>query len=118
MECCGSKKSASIKKTNDFNLVQLQFESAHVGPHCELEIGLIRRREVNQYRFTGLDRELVVAVEHGILRLSEDRGPYGRFSRELAFGRLKTLERLGLASAETPDRPRRRDGSGAATPDP
>ncbi len=75
-----------------------------LGPRRDLEIGQMRRREVDQHRFTSLDRELVAVAERGVLSLSEGRGPYARFSQALALGRLKTLERLGLVRAEAPDR--------------
>ena len=90
--------------THGFRRRASEIALEELGPRRDLEIAQTRRREVDQHRFTSLDRELIAAAGNGVLRLSEDRGPYARFSRALAVGRLKTLERLGVARPDAPDR--------------
>ncbi len=95
--------------THGFRRRASEIALEELGPRRDWEIAQMRWREVDQHRFTGLDRELVAATERSVLRLPAERGAHGRFQRTLALGRLKTLERLGLAANEAPDRWRMSD---------
>jgi len=68
-----------------------------LGPRSEQEILRAQRREIDQERFTGIDRRL--------MRAADESGRVGAHHREpveqsLRMGRLRTLERLGLAVEE------------------
>ena len=66
-----------------------------LGPRTDLEIETRLRREVEQERFTSLDRSLLKEVDaNGIVRPSIERDP---FRQTLRRGRLQKLHRLGLA---------------------
>src|SRR5262249_33668828 len=67
-----------------------------LGPETEVERVQKLFNEVGQERLTQLDRSLVARAKDGVLAIStaEERGPV---QRTLRVGRLKTLERLGLA---------------------
>ncbi len=77
-------------------LVQLD-----LGPRTDPEIEARLRAEVEQERLTGIDRRLIAAMdaEHGVV-------PGGRnaFQQSLAAGRLRKLERMGLAGEINPGR--------------
>ena len=64
--------------------------------------------EVGQERLTRLDRSLVARSKDGILVVSAEQDP---LQRSLRIGRLKTLERLGLAEE-------RQQGCGRSMPRP
>lgn len=81
--------------------------SLDLGPRTDLEIDERLRQEVEQERFTGIDRHL--------LRMRNDNGivlPVGRdaFRQTLHTGRLRKLERLGLAEEVGPGQWRLPDG--------
>jgi len=67
-----------------------------LGPETELERRQKLFNEVGQERLTRLDRTLITRAKDGILVVSsaEERDPV---QQQLRVGRLKTLERLGLA---------------------
>jgi type IV secretory pathway VirD2 relaxase len=66
-----------------------------LGPRTDLEIEDRLRSEVEQERFTSLDRSLLKEVEKdGVVRPSAQRDP---FRQTLRTGRLQKLKRLGLA---------------------
>lgn len=90
--------------THGFRRRASEIALEELGPRRDLEIAQMRRREVDQHRYTGLDRDLVAAAERGRVRVSRAHRPYPRFDRTLALGRLRTLERLGLAKPEAADR--------------
>jgi type IV secretory pathway VirD2 relaxase len=67
-----------------------------LGPESELEKLQKLYNEVGQERFTRLDRGLVAGAKEGILALTAEPGEEP-WRRTTWVGRLKTLERLGLA---------------------
>ncbi|GAA0547548.1 type IV secretory pathway VirD2 relaxase [Rhizomicrobium palustre] len=71
-----------------------------LGPRTDLEIEDRLRREVEQERFTSLDRRLLKDVgDDGVVRSTGPRDP---FQQTLCTGRLQKLKRLGLAEEERP----------------
>jgi type IV secretory pathway VirD2 relaxase len=69
-----------------------------LGPRTELEIQQSLRREVEQERWTGLDRELQSRIRDGSVDLTVDlKTGDGLRRRALLIGRLQRLEVLGLA---------------------
>ena len=71
-----------------------------LGPETELERITKLTREVVQERFTLLDRTLLVRAKEGVLAITtEDEADHRRHA--LHMGRLKTLERMGLANEKT-----------------
>jgi type IV secretory pathway VirD2 relaxase len=80
--------------------------SLDLGPRTDREIELRLRQEMEQERFTSIDRQL--------LRMRDDNGgvsPAGRdvFRQTLYQGRLRKLERMGLAEETDPGRWRLND---------
>ncbi len=73
-----------------------------LGPQTERELRERMSREVEQHRWTGLDRQLVALQgDDGRIVLSPAANdPTERFRRSLLTGRLQTLERLGLADQD------------------
>lgn len=72
-----------------------------LGPRSDLEIEHRLRREVEQERFTSLDRGLLrEAGEDGIVRSGTEAGD--AFRQTLRAGRLQKLRRLGLAEEVGP----------------
>jgi len=79
-----------------------------LGPQTDLEIQQKLRREVEQDRFTGLDRQLLRVASAGEIDMPtvdmryDPERKYDRFKHSLLIGRLEKLARLGLArEAET-----------------
>ncbi|RCK45962.1 conjugal transfer protein TraI [Thalassospira profundimaris] len=69
-----------------------------LGPVTELQIQQGYAREVDQERFTRLDREILAQAEDGMVDLRQDpKGNFARFKHTLKIGRLQRLERMGLA---------------------
>ncbi len=69
-----------------------------LGPVSEQQIQRGYAREVDQERFTRLDREILGQAEDGIADLRQDpKGNFARFKHTLKIGRLQRLERMGLA---------------------
>ncbi len=71
--------------------------SLDLGPRSDLEIQTVLRKEMGQERFTSIDRDFVrdrPSDGEWVVRASA-RDP---FRQTLQAGRLKTLERLGLAT--------------------
>ena len=76
-----------------------------LGPQTERELREKMTREIGQERWTGLDRELVGLARDGDLRLRDlPAGADAGFRRGLLIGRLRELERLGLAEAVEAER--------------
>lgn len=74
-----------------------------LGPRSDLEIEHRLRREVEQERFTSLDRGLLRGVgEDGLVRSGTTAGD--AFRQTLRAGRLQKLRRLGLAEEVGPGR--------------
>jgi type IV secretory pathway VirD2 relaxase len=69
--------------------------SLHLGPKTDAEVQGQLRREVEQERFTSLDRRLLRDQSPEHLVTGADRDP---FQQALRMGRLRKLERLGLAA--------------------
>jgi len=73
-----------------------------LGPRTELEIQHSLQREVDEERWTGLDRTLQREAVDGqvlVLRFAE---PRLQSQRQLLIGRLQRLQRMGLASENQP----------------
>ena len=69
-----------------------------LGPVSEQQIQRGYAREVDQERFTRLDREILGRAEDGMVDLRQDpKGDFARFKHTLKIGRLQRLERMGLA---------------------
>ncbi len=74
-----------------------------LGPRTELEIQQSLRREVDQERWTSLDRALQRETRGGLIHvnhLADDHAP--RQQRALLIGRLQRLQRMGLAHESAP----------------
>jgi type IV secretory pathway VirD2 relaxase len=80
--------------------------SLDLGPRTDHEIEEHLTLEVGQERFTSLDRSLLRAAEDDgrleVRALSLSVAEPARFQYALRMGRLRTLERLGLAQEEGP----------------
>lgn len=74
-----------------------------LGPQTEQEIRLKLERQVEQDRFTDLDRQLVQQAEDGVLEMrpAKEAGE-ARFRQGLQIGRLRVLERRGVADEIAP----------------
>ena len=70
------------------------------GPRRTLEIANARQKQVDQDRWTGLDREIETRLELGrfVPRHANTSGE--RFDRSLQIARMRHLESLGLAKAD------------------
>jgi type IV secretory pathway VirD2 relaxase len=75
-----------------------------LGPRTEQDIRRAMEREANAERWTGLDRDLVRHADDGIVDLRPAAGIADRGDTALRIGRLRTLERLGLAEPMGPAR--------------
>lgn len=74
-----------------------------LGPPTERELIEKFRRQVNQERFTDLDREMLRDAGEGGLHTGSKPGtPADRFKQVVRIGRLQYLERLGLAEESSP----------------
>lgn len=76
--------------------------SLDLGPRTDHEIQSRLRAEIEQERFTSLDRSLLREAEtNGLVRSGGDQDS---FQRTLRAGRLQKLKRLGLAEESSPGR--------------
>ena len=74
-----------------------------LGPRTELEIQRTLLREVDQERWTSLDRTLQREARDGLNCVDQPAGdPKLRQQRVLLVGRLQRLQRMGLATEERP----------------
>jgi type IV secretory pathway VirD2 relaxase len=73
-----------------------------LGPRTELEIQHSLQREVEQERWTGLDRTLKREAADGLLDMQKLAEPHLKRQRLLLIGRLQCLQRMGLASERQP----------------
>jgi type IV secretory pathway VirD2 relaxase len=71
-----------------------------LGPRTDREIETRLRAEVEQERFTSIDRQLLREAEHGMVRSGTVAGD--TFRQTLRAGRLQKLRRLGLAEETAP----------------
>ena len=77
-----------------------------LGPRSELEVRRGLEAEVTAERWTRLDRSLAreAGRAEGVVDLRPDRDARGDPLREIRIGRMRTLERLGLAEPAGPAR--------------
>ncbi|KRE89466.1 type VI secretion protein [Frateuria sp. Soil773] len=73
-----------------------------LGPRTELEMRHAMRREVDQERWTGLDRTLQREALDGLLRPETLAAPKLQRQRQLLLGRLQRLQQMGLATERPP----------------
>lgn len=74
-----------------------------LGPRTELEIQHGMQREVDQERWTGLDRTLQREAVDGLVRTARlETEPRLQSQRLLLVGRLQRLQRMGLATEQQP----------------
>jgi len=71
-----------------------------LGPRTEREIRESVAREVDQERWTGLDRQLQQLAREGVVDLAATRGPLAGQDRTMLIGRLQRLTEMGLAQSE------------------
>ncbi|MBR7924182.1 relaxase/mobilization nuclease and DUF3363 domain-containing protein [Burkholderia multivorans] len=75
-----------------------------LGPRTELEMQHAMLREVEQERWTGLDRSLQrEAGDDGLVRVERFAEPRLQRQRQALVGRLQRLQRMGLATEQQPD---------------
>ncbi|MGH6957461.1 MAG: DUF3363 domain-containing protein [Caulobacteraceae bacterium] len=92
-----------------------EFVTLELGPETKAELRRKLEAETQQERFTRLDRAMLKEARDGTLEFSAaDRPPLSALDRRLRLGRLKTLERLGLAEPQSGGRWRLRPGAEAA----
>ena len=76
-----------------------------LGPRTELEMQRAMQREVDQERWTGLDRTLQrEAGDDGLVRVERFAEPRLQRQRQMLIGRLRRLQRMGLATEQQPGR--------------
>lgn len=73
-----------------------------LGPRTELEIQRTMQREVDQERWTGLDRTLQREAVDGLVRPETLAEPQLQRQRQMLIGRLQRLQRMGLATEQQP----------------
>ncbi|MEM6554388.1 MAG: DUF3363 domain-containing protein [Pseudomonadota bacterium] len=69
-----------------------------LGPRRDLDIARAQATEIEQKRWTGIDRRLADLEQEGVVSIEGAGTPGNRFERTLRLRRLKTLEGMGLAS--------------------
>ncbi|MBV2206704.1 MAG: relaxase/mobilization nuclease and DUF3363 domain-containing protein [Pseudomonas sp.] len=74
-----------------------------LGPRTELETQRAMQREVDQERWTGLDRSLQrEAGDNGMVRIERFVEPRLQRQQQMLIGRLQRLQRMGLATEQQP----------------
>lgn len=73
-----------------------------LGPRTELEIQRAMHREVEQERWTGLDRTLQREAQDGFVWPETLAEPRLAHQRQVLIGRLRRLQRMGLATERQP----------------
>lgn len=73
-----------------------------LGPRTELEIQRTMQREVDQERWTALDRTLQREAVDGLVRPETLAEPRLQRQRQMLIGRLQRLQRMGLAIEQQP----------------
>ncbi len=73
-----------------------------LGPRTELEMQRAMQREVDQERWTGLDRTLQREAVDGLVRPETLAAPRLQRQRQMLIGRLQRLQRMGLATEQQP----------------
>ena len=93
--------------SRDYIAEGMRYRSAELatewlGPRTELEIQRAMQREVDQERWTGLDRTLQRVAEDGLVRPETLTEPRLQRQRQMLIGRLQRLQRMGLATEQQP----------------
>jgi type IV secretory pathway VirD2 relaxase len=73
-----------------------------LGPRTELEIQRAMQREVDQERWTGLDRTLQRLADDSLVGPEKLAEPWLQRQRQVLIGRLQRLQRMGLATEQQP----------------
>ena len=74
-----------------------------LGPRTELEIRQTMQREVEQERWTSLDRTLQrEASDDGLIHIERLNAPHLQRQRELLIGRLQRLQQMDLTAKQQP----------------
>jgi len=73
-----------------------------LGPRTELEIQRTLAREVEQERWTSLDKTMQREAVDGLIRIEHFNEPRLQRQRLLLIGRLQRLQKMGLASEPQP----------------
>jgi type IV secretory pathway VirD2 relaxase len=73
-----------------------------LGPRTELEMQRTMLREVDQERWTGLDRTLQREAVDGLVQSETLAEPRLQRQRQMLIGRLQHLQRMGLATEQQP----------------
>ncbi|AZU56142.1 type VI secretion protein [Ralstonia pseudosolanacearum] len=77
-----------------------ELASEWLGPRTELEIQRAMQREVDQERWTGLDRTLQREAKDGLVLPETLAEPRLQRQRQMLIGRLQHLQRMGLATEQ------------------
>ncbi|HGL4257345.1 relaxase/mobilization nuclease and DUF3363 domain-containing protein [Burkholderia dolosa] len=73
-----------------------------LGPRTELEMQRAMQHEIDQERWTGLDRTLQRVAADGLVRPETLAEPRLRLQRQMLIGRLRRLHGMGLATEQQP----------------
>ena len=73
-----------------------------LGPRTELEMQHTMQREVDQERWTGLDRTLRREAKYGLVLPETLAAPQLQRQRQMLIGRLQRLQHMGLATEQQP----------------
>ncbi|MBK6745297.1 relaxase/mobilization nuclease and DUF3363 domain-containing protein [Ottowia sp.] len=80
----------------------MELATEWLGPRTELEIQRTLAREVEQERWTSLDRSLQREAVDGLVKIERFNDPKLQRQRLLLVGRLQHLQRMGLATKTQP----------------
>ena len=80
----------------------MELATEWLGPRTELEIQRTLAREVEQERWTSLDRTLQREAVDGLVKIEGFNDPKLQRQRLLLVGRLQQLQRMGLATETQP----------------
>ena len=80
----------------------MELATEWLGPRTELEIQRTPAREVEQERWTSLDRTLQREAVDGLVKVERFNEPKLQRQRLLLVGRLQRLQRMGLATQTQP----------------
>jgi type IV secretory pathway VirD2 relaxase len=80
----------------------MELATEWLGPRTELEIQRTLAREVEQERWTSLDRTLQREAVDGLVKIERFDAPKLQRQRLLLVGRLQRLQRMGLATEAQP----------------
>lgn len=88
--------------THGFRRRACELATDELGLRRDFDIARMQKRQVDQERFTSLDRDLIKTAEASIVKVNRSRTPYDRFRRSLLIGRLTVLKSMGLAQEYSP----------------